>query len=958
MFSLVQTLRRLAGSWPPPHGEREQAEAIDSPESSQNDRAAQIIPEAWGILQIRERLSSGTFGAVFRAWDPALDREVALKLFHDAPSKSAIVEEGRILARLRHEHIAAVYGAGVYDGRAGLWMELVRGQSLAEVVATLGPMSPREAALVGIDVCQALSAVHARGLLHRDVKAENVMREPGGRIVLIDFGLGEFHQPAEYASREIAGTPLYMAPELFEGGRSSPATEIYAVGVLLFYLASGRFPVEAQKLEDIRKSRRGQALLSLAELRPDIPRPFRQAVERALAENPRDRFRSVAALADELHSVLASPTPSRRLPSLRTSALAGTVVATVLAGGVGLRWWLDHPSTGSAPVVWVTDTVAPQGQPDFAGLTVALREQIRLSDSVIAFDATQVPAILERMTLSPKTPLTGHLRREVAQRMGVSYILDSAVVPVGTELRLKVAVESIGRSSLISAGRAEREFSFDDPSHAPAAVREAARWVREIAREPIADIDTSDGDPAEVTTANLAALSHYFRGEKLYLANQRQEAVAEWKAALALDPDFLQAHIQLAGTLGSLHHDLEGLQEYANACSLLGKRRLGGRESYRVRSAFLVDSGDIADGDAIQAEWAARFPNDDEALEKRAYPLLTSGHPQEALNLLERAWQINPHRRATAHYLAISRLVLGDLSHLHQETGRLRDTGDPNLADLFESTGEFLRGNHLAAWRLNRAVFNRTRGNPGSSGSRVSSVLHAADLWAEMGRPDLSIRLLESDLTPAESMGSNGDIAREWCVLARLHLMTGNLERAADAAREALRLESGPRILSIALPILVRCGQTDEAFDFLREFERNIPSAEARMWYSVRLPRLLTEGEAFFQQKKYREALARFQQADKIDAPHIQRDYLIRLYAALADRPALWRESLRAASVGPYLIAASDKLYPGAWSNALAQIERLCSFQDMPNQDAATCTATRKQLTQFHDSSSIPNSDK
>ena len=142
-----------------------------------------------------DRIGQGTSCEVYRAWDTALHREVALKLLHDEGrsrrgAHGRILEEARRLARIRHAHVVQVYGAEQHDGRVGLWMELVRGESLEEIVQTRGPFGAREAALIGLDLCAALAAVHGAGLLHRDIKAQNVMRESGGRLVLMDFGTG------------------------------------------------------------------------------------------------------------------------------------------------------------------------------------------------------------------------------------------------------------------------------------------------------------------------------------------------------------------------------------------------------------------------------------------------------------------------------------------------------------------------------------------------------------------------------------------------------------------------------------------------------------------------------------------------------------------------------------------------------------------------------------------------
>src|SRR5207248_1845014 len=135
--------------------------------------------------------------------------------------------EGRLLARIRHQNVITVHGVAVHEQRVGLWMELVRGETLEQLLQKRGPFSAREAALVGIDLCRALAAIHAAGLIHRDVKAQNVMREDGGRIVLMDLGTGrEAGAVGDAAAQDLAGTPLYLAPEIFSGDRASERSDL------------------------------------------------------------------------------------------------------------------------------------------------------------------------------------------------------------------------------------------------------------------------------------------------------------------------------------------------------------------------------------------------------------------------------------------------------------------------------------------------------------------------------------------------------------------------------------------------------------------------------------------------------------------------------------------------------------------------------------------------------------
>lgn len=263
--------------------------------------------EQWGRLLLREQIGAGTSGEVYRAWDSELGLDVALKLLRGAASPDAerrILEEARRLARVRHHHVVQVYGAEKHDDRVGLWMELVSGRSLEHVVQERGPLGPNEAALVGIDVCDAVSAVHGVRLLHRDIKAQNVVRENGGRIVLMDFGTGEDLA----GTSRIVGTPLYIAPEIFVGGRASVHSDVYSIGVLLYYLVTGAFPLTAASMQDLVRAHRTGDRRRLRDLRPDAPEGFVRAVEAALDKDPARRPASAEALEAALRDALIART--------------------------------------------------------------------------------------------------------------------------------------------------------------------------------------------------------------------------------------------------------------------------------------------------------------------------------------------------------------------------------------------------------------------------------------------------------------------------------------------------------------------------------------------------------------------------------------------------------------------------------------------------------------------------
>jgi Tol biopolymer transport system component len=289
-------------------------------------RQGSDAPSTWGRLEILERIGEGSNGEVFRAWDPQLSRQVALKLLRDRCSDAAVgstvIREASMMARVNHQHIATIYGADLIDGRVGIWMEFIHGRTLEQIVSTDGPFGSRETALIGSELCQAVAAVHRTGLVHRDLKAQNVMRERGGRLVLMDFGTGlDLTDDDSILGTAFPGTPLYAAPELLEGQEATPRSDIYGLGVLLFHMLTGGYPVMGRTLAEVRHihwERRGK---QLDELLPDVPAGLRVAIERATQHDPRDRYETVSQMAADLAPVLVDRMAG--LPLSKTCAAHG-----------------------------------------------------------------------------------------------------------------------------------------------------------------------------------------------------------------------------------------------------------------------------------------------------------------------------------------------------------------------------------------------------------------------------------------------------------------------------------------------------------------------------------------------------------------------------------------------------------------------------------------------------------
>lgn len=305
------------------------------------------LPFTWGHLEVGEKIGDGAFGEVFRALDTRLRRDVALKLLSSDRAGSTrateqFIGEARMLAQVRSEHVVTVHGADTHQGRPGLWTDLIQGQTLEQMITISGQRSAHEAVTIGVALCQALSAIHKKGLAHRDVKTQNVMREEGsGRVVLMDFGAAAAFLPAELSAREggesVYGTPLAVAPEVLAGAKATPSSDIYSLGVLLYRLVTRRYPVDASTFNELIESHRTGKRNRLRDVRSDLPSGFVNAIERALEADPAGRYASAGEMEQALHhwpgdqvvpaqERQKSPKPpSRRWPLLAAASIAVAV---------------------------------------------------------------------------------------------------------------------------------------------------------------------------------------------------------------------------------------------------------------------------------------------------------------------------------------------------------------------------------------------------------------------------------------------------------------------------------------------------------------------------------------------------------------------------------------------------------------------------------------------------------
>jgi eukaryotic-like serine/threonine-protein kinase len=301
---------------------------------------------AGGRYALERPLGRGGMAEVMLARDTALDRDVAVKLLAervrgDRDLRERFLREGRFAARLSHPNVVGVYDSGEEDGRPYIVMECVDGASLAEELGRRGPLAPAEVAELGRQACEGLAHAHARGLVHRDVKPQNLLLRPDGTVKVADFGIARAAGGGATLTQAgtLLGTAAYMAPEVVAGEPAGPAADVYSLGAVLYELVTGEPPQHATTLAELAEQ---EPPRPPSERTDGIPRRFEETIMRCLARDPEHRP-SAAELARDLAVPAAAserptevarpaaPSPRRRRDWLVPAALVAVVAATVAA---------------------------------------------------------------------------------------------------------------------------------------------------------------------------------------------------------------------------------------------------------------------------------------------------------------------------------------------------------------------------------------------------------------------------------------------------------------------------------------------------------------------------------------------------------------------------------------------------------------------------------------------------
>ncbi|RMH15658.1 MAG: serine/threonine protein kinase [Acidobacteria bacterium] len=573
-----------------------------------------------GPYRVVERLGVGGMGEVYKAFDDRLDRWVAIKRIR--PDKEEAEEhrerfrrEARAAAKLNHAAIVHIYDI-FQDGDSDcIVMELVEGKSLDRMIAE-GPLDPYRAAELARQIASGLAEAHEKGILHRDLKAENIIVTDGERSKILDFGLAKPLIKGDLDTSltgkgQVVGTSRAMSPEYVSGDEVDHRSDLFALGVLLYESVTGQSPFKAHNTLATLKRVILHRQTPAAEINPAVPLELSQFIDRLLEKEPEDRPQSAREVAEILghltgrssssealdRAIFASPTASTQVARLRRplSAYRWWMLAAALflvlgtAGGY-VAWQRAEPAA-SAPLE-AAETPAAEPHLVVVGtfdnrtgetvlddsLDLAFRLALEQSRVVKLLPPDQIADSLRRMKVDATTRIDRRHGIEICQREGAKALILGGIEKDPATNVYSLRGEVVKPASELGL----TEFSQSVVAQAPQEILGAIEQITAAILTHLGDtLSASEARPlARVTTSNLEALKEYSLGITEFDKEHYEQAAAHFRRAIAIDPAFSMAYAKLGTTYRNLDQDVKRAKQFFQEALKDSERLTAGEELY------------------------------------------------------------------------------------------------------------------------------------------------------------------------------------------------------------------------------------------------------------------------------------------------------------------------------------------------------------------------------------------
>lgn len=845
-----------------------------------------------GRYKILKELGEGGMGSVYKAHDVEVDRMVAIKVIRpELASDPQILQRFKqelILARqVTHRNVVRIFDLGVAEHLKFISMEFIEGRELTSLLEESGKLPPKQAADIMLQVCRGLEAAHAEGVVHRDLKPQNIMIDAQGRAAVMDFGIAysvggtdlsgtgngslSAHRtgaPALTQLGSLIGTPRYMSPEQAKSEPVDARSDIFTVGIIFYELLTGIAPFTAKTRKETLRKRIEEAPRPPIELDPRIPKRLNQIVLKCLEKDKANRYASATELIHDLEIWLGIRS-SIRAAQVRRMRLTAAGLTLLLVGAGGFITWNQMRLQANRPhalvKVLLSDFQNRTGQPIFnKTLEPIMRDDLERASFINVYNpaaARQIAAQLKPGT----TEMDDASSRLVALREGLGIIVSAGIEKHGSGYRLWVKE--------LNAGKGDTVLSKDTDV---ASTAEIPQGVEKLAARVRRSLGDSSGTPKKMaeetfTSASLAAAQQYSEAQDLQWSGKWDDSIAAYHKAIQLDPNLSRAYAGLAIT-----YQNRGQRDQADKYYRLALQhvdQMSDREKYRTLGGYYLNTRDYQKAAEQFRALVAKYPADTAGLNNLALSDFYARNMADALVEGQRALDIFPNNVLIRNNVGLYAMYAGDFDRAIKESEIiLKQNPSFDKAYLCLAISYLAKGQPIDA----EATYKKMAGL--SKWGSSEAALGLADMSIYQGQLEDAVQLLQKGMAEDTTNSDKAAASLKQVIIAAAEMSRHQRPAALTNAEKAAQASDDESVLYPAAEVFLEEGETAKAQHIADQLDKRFepqPRALGTLIY----------GEIKMKDGKLPDAVSYFQDAQKLADTWLGRFDLGRAYLAAGSYP-------------------------------------------------------------------------
>ena len=826
--------------------------------------------------RILEKLGAGGMGEVYLAEDMKLGRKVAIKILSEEYTTNKdrlqrFEQEASAASNLNQPNILTIHEVGTDNGRHYIATEYIDGLTLRRK-ALASQMEIPEILDIAVQVASALEEAHAAGIVHRDVKPDNIMIRRNGYAKVLDFGLAKLTETVDRSPTDaeaptrayvqtdagvVMGTSHYMSPEQARGKPVDARSDIWSLGVVVYELVTGRTPFEGETSTDVIVGITQKEPPPLARYAPNVPAELDWIVMKALRKDREERYQTIKELLTDLRrlkqrlefetelerssvpgmystvksgDVVAPTIPERAIPTrtvshvssaeyiateLKRHKVAAAIIAILLLAGTAAGFYFyynrNKPLTDKDTVL-LADFVNTTGEPVFDGtLKQALAVHLGQTPFLNLFPEERVRETLRFMGRSPDERITRDIGREICERQGIRALLTGSIASLGSHYN--ITLEAVNPRSGVAF--ASEQIEAESKEKVLSALSTAAWNLRKKLGESLSSMQQYDVSIEQATTSSLDALKAYAMANEERSKGNTRESLGFYKRAVELDPNFAMAWARI-GVHYANQQEMEAAKEYVQKAYDLRDRVSERERLYILEKYYTYISGDTDKTIETLQTWAKLYPNDFIPHNNLSLNYKLLGRYDEALQEGLEAVRLSPNNISARENLLQSFMGLGRVDEAEQTAKEIERINPDALSPHFSRfVFAFMRGDQAG---MDREV-EWAKGKPDEA-EITSAVAATATYYGKLKQAE---EFEQRALEMVKAQGRKEGSAQALMSRATNLVFLEKCSEAKNNAKAALAAVRGQMIIANAAIVYASCDDQSEAQSLLEEMHKLYP---------------------------------------------------------------------------------------------------------------------------------------